>query len=529
MKTFFSERRESVTGFDERASLLQNRYLRNLSFSLFASVFCKLAGGLSSFLIAKALQPAAFGAWLTMTLMVSYGSLLTLGTQESLLKQLPFYKGKGDLGSVRRLENVVLGANVTVAVGTVVIGLVLSLFVKWADVDSIMNPIRMMIGTAGLSLVSFFFYYRLVAHQDFRTAGILDATRALLTILLVVGFAHLWGLNGASLGFCLTEVVLCVFSAIVSSESYGRAKIVIDFRSIWASIAVGFPITIFWWVFMVQSSVDRLASVSLLGKGPTGWYGLGISIVSVVGLLPQSISRVLYPRINEKLGETGCEKDLFRMIVIPTRIIGLVLAATAGAAIIVMPIVYNRVLPKYLPGLASGQVLLLLCMFRLTTTTGVNFLIATNRQVRLCLFVIVGLCMGAAAAYVSVRLGLGIEGLAGSTGISGLLLSFLVWGSVFRSMGFSPRKRAEEIVKLYVPYLLMLLLLVVGRLLIPGFFIQTSLLSIIYAISFALILTCIVFALPLTRRWMTEILSLFRFMPTAILDPTVPSEVHLGA
>jgi hypothetical protein len=162
--------------------------------------------------------------------------------------------------------------------------------------------------------------------------------------------------------------------------------------------------------------------------------------------------------------------------------------------------------------LASGQILLLLCVFRLTTTNGVNFLIATNRQVRLCLFVIVSLCVGTAAAYASVRLGLGIEGLAASTGVSGLLLALLVWRSVFCGMGFTFRKQVEEIVKLYVPFVLGLSVLGFGILAVPGFLVQASALTIPYALGFAVIFTCALFVLPLTKRWTIEILSLFRRM-----------------
>lgn len=501
-----------------------------MSFSLFASIFCKLAGAFSSFLIAKTLQPANFGIWITMTLFVSYGGLLALGTIESLLKQLPFHKGKGDLARVRRLENVVLGANMGTATAIVVIGLILSVVIKWADVSSIIMPVRIMIVTAGLSLLSSFSYYRLVAHQDFKTVAILDAARALLNMALVVGFAHFWGLNGAAAGFCLTEAAICIASAALSNASYGRAKIVIDFRSIWASIGVGFPITIFWWVFMVQSSVDRLVSVSLLGKVPTGYYGLGISIISAVALLPQSISRVLYPRINEKLGETGREKDLFRIILIPTRIIGLVIAAGAGVAVIVMPLVYRWLLPKYGPGLVSGQILVLLCIFRLSMTNGVNFLIATNKQLRLCFFVIASLCVGTAAAYASVKIGLGIEGLAASTGVSGLLLALMIWNSVFGSMGLALRKRAEEIVKLYIPFVLALSLLGLGCLILPGFMVRAGVLTVPYALGFLLILSSILFLLPMTKRWAIEILSLFRrTQATTASNPVVASGSHLGA
>ena len=187
---------------------------------------------------------------------------------------------------------------------------------------------------------------------------------------------------------------------------------------------------------MVQGSVDRIVAVSLLGRNLAGYYGLGISIVAVFALLPQSISRVLYPRINEKRGETCRDEDLFGIIVTPTRIVGSVLAAASGAAAVVMPSIYHM-LPKYTPGLASGQILLLLCIFRLTTTNGVNFLVATNRQGRLCSFVIASLFVGIAASYASVKLRLGIEGLAASTGVSSLLLPrwsgfryFGAWDSV---------------------------------------------------------------------------------------------------
>ena len=135
-----------------------------------------------------------------MTLLVSYGSLVSLGTIEAFLKELPFYKGRGESDSVTRLESSVLGANVVAATAIVAIGLLFLWLVHWHSLDSIINPIRIMVAAAGLSLVSSFFYYRFVAHQDFKTLSFLDVARALLTMLMVVGLAHTWGLYGAATG-----------------------------------------------------------------------------------------------------------------------------------------------------------------------------------------------------------------------------------------------------------------------------------------------------------------------------------------
>jgi O-antigen/teichoic acid export membrane protein len=468
-----------------------------------------VAGGFSTFFIAAALQPANFGIWLTMTLFVSYSSILSLGTVETLLKQFPFYKGKGDLKAASRLEDVVFTAIVITATVILVVGFILPIFLTRLQTNSIMPAIRMMVVAAGLSFPSAFFYYRFVAHQNFKTMGLLESMRALLNIFLVVGFSYSWGLTGAAVGFCLTEMIVCGVSSILSSRSYGRVKLLFDFRAIWNSILIGLPITIFWWISMLQGSVDRLVSISLLGKVPTGYYGIGISIVSVILLLPQSISRVLYPRINEKLGETSREEDLFRIVVFPTRVLGLAIAGVIGVTVIFMPFVYHLI-PKYLPGLAATQILLVLSFFRFSTANGVNFLIATNRQNWLCLLVLASTCIAVIASYGAVRLGFGIEGLAVSTCFSGLFLTLFVWRSVFAGMGFAFSKQLEEIMKLHVPFMLLLILLGFGILVSPQFLLQTTMFGIVYAVIFTLIYSCILFALPLTRQWINEIFIMFR-------------------
>lgn len=475
-------------------------------------IFSKIIGGLSSFLIAKTLQPANYGLLTTMTLVASYCAILSFGTVEALVKQFPYYKGKGEPDMASRLESTVLASVVITSICVLVLGCALTLLVGSSQTVLHTMTIMMLVLAASISSPSSFYYYRFLAHQDFKTAGILDALRSFLNLTLVVSFSYLWGLTGATTGFCLTELTLFVISFIVSSRSHGSVMPLFDYRAIWNTIVIGFPITVFWWIFMIQASVDRLVSISVLGKTPTGYYVLGISIVSIVMLFPQSISRVLYPKINEKLGATSQETDLFRIVMVPTRFMNLVFSGVVGVLVIFMPIAYH-LLPKYLPGLVSGQILLLMCIFRLSLTNAINFLIANNRQYLICFFVIASLCVGFIASYGAARLGLGIDGLAASTCISGLLLSFLIWQVVFKSMGFLPLGQLIEIGKLHAPCIVMLLAVGTVMLISPQSQAESCLVLIGRAAIFILLFCGGLFILPLTRQWVVEILGILRGTP----------------
>src|SRR5207245_1919657 len=100
----------------------------NIPFFLVAVVLGKGVGFLQSFVVAKALGPTSFGAWVTLLLIVSYSPIFCLGTLEAMLKEVPFYRGRNDLSRVREIEDGVLGSIVLAASVFVAAGL-LGLFV----------------------------------------------------------------------------------------------------------------------------------------------------------------------------------------------------------------------------------------------------------------------------------------------------------------------------------------------------------------------------------------------------------------
>jgi len=487
-----------------------NIYIRNIGLFLIASVVAKAAGALLSFLLARYLQPAGLGIWVTMTLFVSYGGITTLGTLEALLKLLPFHKGKGELSEARKIEEVAFSAILIASAFVLMIGCAAPMLFTSVEMGLLSAEIKIMSIAAALGLISQYFYFSFMAHQDFKIVAMLESGRSIACIMILGPFSYLWGLRGAALGFCITELIILAISAHISSRKNGSVHLSIDLRQLWVLISVGFPITIFWWVFMIQSSVDRLVSISFLGKEATGFYALGGSIVSVMSLLTASISKVLYPRISEKLGESASEKELFGLVIVPSRLLGLILPLAIGPMVIALPLIY-RILPKYLPGLASAQILVLLAFFHLGISNGVNFMIVTNRQILLCLYVLASLCVGVSAAYFAVIFGFGIEGIALSTGISGLCLALLMWRAVFKGMGFTLYEQLAEVMKLYLPFISTLLILGLGGLVFPQLFTQSSILmTLVFGTAFILIFSFSLFVLPVTRKMMTEMLGIIR-------------------
>ncbi len=65
----------------------------------------------------------------------------------------------------------------------------------------------------------------------------------------------------------------------MSTKVCGKIGLNFNPRLMGEMIRIGFPITIVMWIFILQSSADRVVSMSMLGAAKTGYYGLGNSII----------------------------------------------------------------------------------------------------------------------------------------------------------------------------------------------------------------------------------------------------------
>jgi O-antigen/teichoic acid export membrane protein len=465
---------------------------------------------LTTIVLAKILAPADYGKWMALLLIPSYGTIACFGTVETLLKQYPYYLGKGNKGEALRVEGDVLGAIIESGLVFLTLGLTLNFILDVRLLGSLGEYFVFMIMAAPLGFLTAFFLNRFAAHQDFRLFGLADSVRSILTFVLLMIMSWLLGIFGTVLGWVVVEIMMCLLLWFLSFRVLGYIKPSFGVKRFIALAKIGFPITMVWWFFMLQGTVDRVISISMLGEVSTGYYGLGLSLVSVLILIPLSLGQVLYPKINEVIGSNAKSETLNNLVLLPAQALSILVSWMAGLLIFVAPWIYLDLFPKYGPGLFSAQILIIGAFFACLTRNAINYLIATNRQNLLLWFSLVALVIKAAGNFIMVFFGTGIEGIGLSTLLSGAILTTLIWMYTFKGMGYNLSERWKASGILYMPFLVLILATSLIRLLFKSALTASGLMSIVFSIIFSIIFSISIIVIPSLRYRIAEIVLLVK-------------------
>ena len=465
----------------------------------------------TSFFCAKILSPSDFGLWNAMQIIISYSAIVSFGIVETLVKQYPSYYSKKDYYSAKALESNVLGGIFFSSILILVAGSFWNFSgfpIGSFDSGSGTSKFVLAIATVTASVMCFsgFFYFRLIAHQNFQLTGIIDFTRTFATFSFLLLFSKFWGFVGAMIAGLIIELCVVLVSFLGGRKIFGAISPRFSFSTLVPLARVGFPIMIISWILMLQTSADRIISISLLGRAVTGYYSLGVSLVSVVLLIPISFSRMLYPKVNALIGQDHNPKTLEKFVIFPTQIITVCLPLLIGITIAASPFVYFTLLPKYHPGIFSAHILLIGCFFLSTIRNGVNYLIASNQEKLIIISIIASLSVNVGAGILFVKLGYSQVGLALSTLIANVLLSLLIWHFVLTGFGYTPGNRFNRLVSLNLPFVLLFGIFELGKL--SGFPSDAHIGTLIeYAFAFIILYIGCLCIFPATRRVLLHVIT----------------------
>jgi O-antigen/teichoic acid export membrane protein len=434
--------------------------LSNIGLYALASLVARAAGVVRSFWLAALLGPAVYGDWVFMLLLSAYAPILSLGTVEALLKRVPFFNGRADASSAREIERGAFAFTFIVSATFTALVALVGVTLRSLGLASYVLPTRLMLLAVAISGLSSFSYYRLQAYSAFHSVSLITTVRSVATLVLQLAFAYPWGLTGAVLGYAVAEAVVCAFSFRRTRPLPRLGAPVFSANLFRRLITVGFPISIIWWTFIIQTSIDRIVSMTMLGSAPTGYYGIGMSITGAYLLFPDAINQVLYPSINEQFGRTQQAGDLVPLVLYPARIMSLLLPLLTCGFFLVMPVLFQYVIPQYAPGLVAAQILVIGALFGALTRGGVNLLVSIDRQRTVLGLVAASVLANLLGNVLLVKLGFGIEGIAVSTLVSTFGLSTSVWWLVLRSVDTPARSRWGVMGNLFGPALLFALVAV---------------------------------------------------------------------
>lgn len=410
-------------------------------------------------LIARTLGPEATGITAAaITLLLTYTMNAHIGSLNALSQRYPFLVGQGTTESrseSERMLRIVLGfiGIASLVSGAIVFGIAVWQYFRGAKLFAL-----------GLCFGAVLTIFQLIKTYYFFLIRSTNQFEYLSRFTLLFAWVPLAYLAGARWGGVVGQwVILAATELLMSISLYltvGREiRWEFDLKASWGYVKLGFPIYIVGALFSFFTTIDRLAAASFLGTTMLGYYGVASMACSFLGMIPGMIGQIMWPRIGEKLGSAGDKwAEIVPYIEKPTFLMAFLLPPVIGVVIIAIPAATEILLPRYLPGVAAAQISVLTVYFLgLMGMYGV-FLGASLRLLPYGLVTALGMVIGMGGAYIAIRLGWGLEGIAWVKNISHGVVAILLLAYVEKLFGRGWKKLFLRVLFLLAPMVIVTLL-----------------------------------------------------------------------
>jgi O-antigen/teichoic acid export membrane protein len=370
----------------------------------YAAIVLNLLQGV---LFMRILGPEQYGVWLSLLLLFRYGQNMHLGAHQSVLRQLPLLKGKGDAGAVETYA----------ANGRGMIGLA---SVGWMVIGTLLIPIfypEVKFGAAVLVFVTAMEMWWAQGIAEFKTQHRFGAVASMVSARAAVNFALLplvlWlDLDGAYLRWILLMVLMLAWTW--GRNPLGRAMR-FDWPTFGKIIRDGGPILAVGIVFTLQVGLDQTLIFLGIGDQALGRYGVAALLMTIMLVIPSAVGQTAYPRMLEQYGRDGDVAALHPAVLRRTWIVTGASTVIAALGVVVLPLVVRWIMPAYLPGVTAAQWLLPGGVFLAASVPSSDFFMAVEKRFLHLKISLVAVTLQLVAGLVVLRTGGDIEGIAATT------------------------------------------------------------------------------------------------------------------
>jgi O-antigen/teichoic acid export membrane protein len=411
-----------------------------------------------SFVAAKLLDPTSFGAWNALQLMMDYGALAPLGTQQGLDQLVPRRLVEGDAERTSQLKRAALFNVVAFTLLFAAFGL------GWASVGSSRMRAFWHLGGLALALlcvmlvnVSHVSTSILRSHGDiggltrwFVIQGLIGSGLGLVLLVSLGRWGLLWGWVA---GCFAAWLFVAVRGRHVLPRWPAPALDSLDL------LQVGLPLYVFSASSIVMRNLDRIVVLRFLGTQALGYYGLSVNVLTLLMAVPDSLSYVSYPLLVRRYSEAGEDPAAIRdRVERLVRSVSIGLPLAAGLCALGARDVVHLLLPRYDACVQPLQVL----AFGATGLSQAAFaslvLMTVGRRIILVPAAVFLTALSGGLQLLSLRLNGGLTGIAAASA-----LAYLVSGGVLLSLaavglGDSLQRATTFLVRCFVPTALAVLL-----------------------------------------------------------------------
>lgn len=359
------------------------------------------------------MSPELFGLFTALRLVPTYAEYLHLGARDSMRYLIPLHEAKGEHQRIETLRGTVLTSTVAGALGLALLLFGLALFSDWQTAE------RVGLAICGVTVLVQAFYHHffteLKGFQAFKEVGLNNYLNALLQLVFNAVLILSFGFYGALMAqIC---VVACLM-AYMSWRGTAHARWGFDVKVFKAAILLGGPSMLFDLTLLMMRSTDRLVIVNFLGYEQLGYYGLGAMVMGYLMHIPGATREVMEARLFQNHGDASPADAFSRFVMRPMIMVGLTMPVLIGPVVLFLPVFIPWLLPDYTGGVPSTQILMLGGYFLAVGFPIRGILAAYGWQLWGAAMVLGSVALHVGLSIVLIKLGLGIQGVALSAGIS---------------------------------------------------------------------------------------------------------------
>lgn len=427
------------------------KFVRDSIGFAFSQYVVRAALMLRGLVAARLLGPELYGGWNAIQILIDYGGLAPLGSQQGLDQMVPPRIVGDDARLLSRVKRAAL-FNIGLTTGVYVAGCVLfgafgpsRLLHEWG----VLGVGAAMVCVLATNLSNFQTSI-LRSHGDITTISrwmmIQGAIGSVLGLSLLP-VLHAWGLLLGWLAGCVSAFAYSTWRARVHAPLVARPS-----SDSPALAAVGLPMFVFIASSLVMRTFDRILILHYLSTVEMGYYSLSLMALTFLLYLPDSLTYVSYPRLLRDYGASGQDPAAIRPQVLRVlRAMSVLVPVMCGIAFVMSRPVVLILLPKYLPGVRAMRLL----GFGAAALAFGNFaaivLMTLGRRVHLLAVSVAGALLYIGFDATALALHRGITGVAWGTLAAYALTGAFMLYAAFRGLGDSRRSALGVVARAFAP------------------------------------------------------------------------------
>ncbi|GAB0148183.1 MAG: oligosaccharide flippase family protein [Marichromatium sp.] len=387
----------------------------------------QLIGAITAFLRPRLLTPELFGVWTLLKLVPQYASYAHLGARTTLRVYYPWHLARGE---GERAESLVSGAILTtLLLDFLVAGALILIALRGGQGEALRLGLTAMAGVVLLQAWHHTAFAALKARHRFDLIGRANYLESALLLATTLALLPTLGFPGLLLSLLITE-------AAVGVLLWQQAGIVPRWparplRLGGEMIRRGWPIMSLELAMMLVVTADRVMAWVLLGAGALGHYGVAVMIVGFLRNIPGTAREILEPRLMGELADADRNQLLREHLLRPALNAVFLMPLLIGPVALATPLAIDWLLPRYQAAIVPTQILACGIHFLALALVLRSLVVAFEQQRRAALLVPVVLVGEGMSAWLAVRLGWGLPGIAGAS-VLGFALLFMLFRRILR-------------------------------------------------------------------------------------------------